>query len=673
MQSYLKELRNILLFLIGIIVVSFAFTNEINLVSIATFLIIMCACVYLSSLIVIYKVDDNVINRLYKMLSISFAGVGMMPLSYIYVMNFGGNDLNRIYDELGRVFFLTMLYEPIACISTFKLYDKKIDIKKYIFFKVILVCGLINNALYTDNEYIKNSLNFGYSNLKLIINIVFIILYIYIFTLVKKIKKEMTINTYNYFIKYIICKIIMHLLISVLSFNYNLIILGEIILAVISANYFMLQIMFIEVIKSPREILFRELYDKSIDLENAIRDLKRAKGEVEIEAAKSSEILRKLPNGIVILEEGKIVYANDELVRLLNVENYNEIIGMAFNELIDKEYINSLDINIEKYVRQAVNGKIDIKVKYRDVNLYAEVSGIEITYYNGKRFLYMIRNISDRKELEKIENMLEEKKRNEEIKNELLTNISHEFKTPINVIYSAIQIQDLKKNSGDIEEILKYNKTIKQNCYRLIRLINNFIDTTRLEDGAVLANKKYINIVSLVEDISMSVLSFARNAGINIIFDTDEEEVLVNVDKQLIERVILNILSNSIKYSKKSGHIEVNIKVKEDNVDVVIKDNGIGIPEERQCLLFNRFERIDKSLSRSNEGTGLGLNLAKKIINLHGGEIRLKSRFNIGTEVMVTLPIVKNQNKILEDNREEIEKNSKSDYNVELEMSDIYL
>ena len=397
MQSYLKELRNILLFLIGIIVVSFAFTNEINLVSIATFLIIMCACVYLSSLIVIYKVDDNVINRLYKMLSISFAGVGMMPLSYIYVMNFGGNDLNRIYDELGRVFFLTMLYEPIACISTFKLYDKKIDIKKYIFFKVILVCGLINNALYTDNEYIKNSLNFGYSNLKLIINIVFIILYIYIFTLVKKIKKEMTINTYNYFIKYIICKIIMHLLISVLSFNYNLIILGEIILAVISANYFMLQIMFIEVIKSPREILFRELYDKSIDLENAIRDLKRAKGEVEIEAAKSSEILRKLPNGIVILEEGKIVYANDELVRLLNVENYNEIIGMAFNELIDKEYINSLDINIEKYVRQAVNGKIDIKVKYRDVNLYAEVSGIEITYYNGKRFLYMIRNISDRK------------------------------------------------------------------------------------------------------------------------------------------------------------------------------------------------------------------------------------------------------------------------------------
>lgn len=267
---------------------------------------------------------------------------------------------------------------------------------------------------------------------------------------------------------------------------------------------------------------------------------------------------------------------------------------------------------------------------------------------------------------------MERHKEQEVVKDDFLANLSHEFKTPINVIYSAIQMEDLSKRTGNISAITKYNDIIKKNCYRLIKLINNFIDATRLQQRTIKTSFKAINIVSLVEDTTMSVISYAENKGLTMTFDTDNEEIYVNADNLLIERVVLNLISNAIKYNKDNGHIDVLIETNENEACVKVKDTGIGISKEHQNRMFNRYERLDKKLAREKEGSGLGLNIVKEIIDLHKGRIEVISEEGGGTTISFSLPILK-EGEFSHDYNDtsNCEIDSKLKYTAEVEMSDI--
>lgn len=269
-------------------------------------------------------------------------------------------------------------------------------------------------------------------------------------------------------------------------------------------------------------------------------------------------------------------------------------------------------------------------------------------------------------------NNYERKTKEEEMKNEILANISHEFKTPVNVIYSAVQTQELKKDMGNVDDITKYNDIIKQNCNRLIRLINNFIDITRFQKGIIKARFKCLNVVEITEDITMSVTTLAKSKGINMVFDTSDEELFSLIDEELYDRVILNILSNAIKYSKEKGNINVTVSELSNYVSVEIKDDGIGISQENLNVIFNKFERIDKSFSRNTEGSGLGLNIAKQIIELHHGKIEVNSEENKGTTVTVKIPKY-NKISIKENSSKRKIVNDYMEHAVDIELSDIYI
>ena len=300
-------------------------------------------------------------------------------------------------------------------------------------------------------------------------------------------------------------------------------------------------------------------------------------------------------------------------------------------------------------------------------NIELRVNKLDI--FQDDSYILLLRDITEENKLMEIQKLLDEKKHDEQVKTEILANISHEFKTPVNVIYAAVQMQDLEKDRGNYNEINKYNKTIKQNCYRLIRLINNFIDSTKYKDKDITIPFTPFNIVNLVEETSLSVLSYVESKNINLVFDTNEELIVINGNKQLMERVILNILSNAIKYNKENGFINVNIYGEKDKVQIIISDSGIGIPEEKIDMIFNRFERIDKSFSRNNEGSGLGLNIVYEIIKKHNGTIKASSKENFGTTITITLNRIYTDEEFLE-NTNEI---SDINYNLELEMSDIYM
>ena len=274
-------------------------------------------------------------------------------------------------------------------------------------------------------------------------------------------------------------------------------------------------------------------------------------------------------------------------------------------------------------------------------------------------------------ELEEKLSELKRKNEEEEINKELLANISHEFKTPVNVIYSAIQMQDLKRESNDIDEILKFNFIIKQNCYRLIRLINNFIDSSKLTQQDYNLNLKCLNIVNIVENTTMSILSFAEMKGINVIFDTEEEELFVYADKDLIERTILNLLSNAIKYSEENGRIDVLVGTIRENIIIEVEDNGIGIPKEKLKYIFNRYERVQKSKTRYKEGSGLGLNIVKEIINKFNGRVKIDSEEGIGTKITIIIPKIEYNEELYEDYSDGFNFKNDITQKVDLEMSDI--
>jgi PAS domain S-box len=390
-----------------------------------------------------------------------------------------------------------------------------------------------------------------------------------------------------------------------------------------------------------------------------------------------------------ILPEFKFIYLTSSIEEILG---YDLEIHYT-NSNFPFEIIHPDDLHIQK-------SKIDknsdfskafcARFKHKDGH-YVWIEDFLVPTYNENGDLVSVsgfsRDITERKKLEKMleeQNKLLEMDVTAEIKankimeitlksqEELLVNISHELKTPLNVISATVQLlemyymDDSIVNKKDI--LIKHFKSIELNTYRLSKLINNIVDTSKIQAGFFELNLLNANIVNVVEEIVMSVTSFVKVKGLNIIFDTDTEEKIIACDPEKIERIMLNLISNATKFSNDNGEIFVNVKDMGDWVEISVKDNGIGIEERKLDIIFDRFEQVDKSLSRNAEGTGIGLNLVKSIAELHGGSINVESEYGKGSKFTVTLPAraVAKENMMYDKNIRN------KDERIRLEFSDVY-
>ena len=184
-----------------------------------------------------------------------------------------------------------------------------------------------------------------------------------------------------------------------------------------------------------------------------------------------------------------------------------------------------------------------------------------------------------------------------------------------------------------------YLKGIKQNSYRLLRLVNNIIDTTKIDAGFMNVDLRNCNIVNIIEDITLSVVQFIEGKGITLIFDTDIEEKIMACDLDKIERIILNLLSNAVKFTEAGDKIFVSIYDRIDKIVISIKDTGVGIDSDKVGIIFERFRQADKSLSRRCEGSGIGLSLVSSLVQMHGGTIAVKTELGKGSEFIIELPV----------------------------------
>ena len=254
------------------------------------------------------------------------------------------------------------------------------------------------------------------------------------------------------------------------------------------------------------------------------------------------------------------------------------------------------------------------------------------------------------------------------IKTHFISNISHELKTPINVIMSAIQL--INYNTKESPSYSKNKNTlaiIDDNCKRLLRLINNLIDVQKHELDDTKLNLSAVNVVNLIEMLVASVVPYAESKNLNLIFDTNKEDVILKVDADKLERIMLNLLSNAIKFSKPNGEIRVTLNF-EDCLYISVADNGIGIAKENLNKIFDKFTQLDTSFSRKNEGSGIGLSIVKSFVLLHNGKISVKSELNKGTSFLIELPLTETSNIETEDASYD-----NLSENVKIELSDIYI
>ncbi len=251
------------------------------------------------------------------------------------------------------------------------------------------------------------------------------------------------------------------------------------------------------------------------------------------------------------------------------------------------------------------------------------------------------------------------------------SNLSHELKTPVNIIYSSIQLMSSLKNKNEtslIQYFNKYEKTVKQNCLRMLRLIGNLIDITKIDSGMTKLDLVLVDIVPFLENLTLSIIPYTKFKNLNVTFDTNVEKLYLRIDTYAFERVILNLLSNAIKFNNYDGNILVKIESNDDKVTISIKDTGIGIPEGCIDLIFNRFYKIDNSFSRKNEGSGIGLSITKSLVELQGGQIFINEKYKEGCEFIITFPKA-SQIGIYTDNNY---KYYVDDEKVLSELSDIY-
>lgn len=388
-------------------------------------------------------------------------------------------------------------------------------------------------------------------------------------------------------------------------------------------------------------------------------------------------ILKDLKSAVKCNEVGLYLYDKNKNAMILN-NHFGE------DEAFFEESYN-ITMNIEKNYFYNYECKIEEKLNFNSVKyiyllkINNNLLGCIHIYYENKpkkineefiKYICIILSfIKDKKNLKHAVEI-------ESLKSEFFANLSHEFKTPLNIILSTVQlVMNYIEVNNEYPDYNMFNKclsNIKQNSYRILKIANNLIDMSKIDGNFYSINMGNYNIVEVVENIVQSLAEYMKDNKRNIIFDTIEEEIITACDPDQIERIILNLLSNAMKFTSHGGNIYVDMEVNDRCNKVIIKisNDGEKINFEDRLRIFERFTQSESLLTRRAEGTGIGLTLVKSLVKLHNGEVYVNTEFEEGTQFCIELPIRKIKNFKNNNVREKSIVSKVEKFNIE--FSDIY-
>ena len=277
-------------------------------------------------------------------------------------------------------------------------------------------------------------------------------------------------------------------------------------------------------------------------------------------------------------------------------------------------------INLMHYARRIASGNFSEMAEVKSDDEIGELT---------KTFNYMAREL---------ERTLEEQKKLDNMRKEFVANVSHELRTPLTSIKSYAEALI----DGDVEEketAYKFLKVIDSETERMTRLVRDLLQLSKLDNEQMQWNMREISIGDVLIDSVDKVALSAKSKRQEIFLSIEDNLSHIIADKDRMEQVFLNVLTNAIKYTPEEGEIKVSLAVANDEMYLQVKDTGIGIPKEDMPRIFERFYRVDKARSREMGGTGLGLAIAKEIVDAHKGTISIESVVGAGTNISIALPI----------------------------------
>lgn len=607
---------------------------------------------------IIYWPIKNVVNYLLIMIFI---------YSFFYIVFI---DYKDILDMINSILLIITGVSAIIIINTTMLLPEKIVRLISLLYVVIVIFALLE--LLPENRVYLQGIPFGQTGFERFMYMCFFIALILIYTNIgKRENKKITMLSYfiiaificnqltvrsfiiikfiavilfiiSYFIladfKFIDnCKLniaksgnISFLLITISSFKSTYIYVYEI-FVIIMVMYTL--VLMNNIVNIPYNILFKDLFEKGIEMGNLNTKIVEKNKELEFSqniVMKKEKIFKSffqnVPIPLIILnkETLRIAFANSSFI---NVENKSlkSIINKKITSVIDIDEgkFNNLNYSEGKRIlRGSISNEGDLK--YFDIELIdSSTSSDEI--------ILILNDVTSKVKVDSMKEAIQNKMLEENLKRDFLSNISHDLKTPINVIYSATQLEECLLKNNNIDGLKKYNTISKQNCISLIRLANNLIDTSRIESDYISANLKVKNIVEIIENIIATLVDYAHNNNVDLIFDTNEEEVYVELDEDFMQRIIVNLISNSIKFCNYNGMIKINVQASYKKVVVSVQDNGIGMEEEFIKDIFNRYSMGKNNEAKSNKGTGIGMFVVKRLMEIQNGNIFVNSKIGEGT------------------------------------------
>jgi two-component system, OmpR family, phosphate regulon sensor histidine kinase PhoR len=405
--------------------------------------------------------------------------------------------------------------------------------------------------------------------------------------------------------------------------------------------------------------------------------------DAEIYDAVLKKVFDLVPYGVFIQEGHYITYANAIGEGICGYKSA-ELRSKSIYDIINPNYIQVMKHYhaTGDFSSGTIKDRYECKITSESGNeMWIDFSVGEIEVNGRSCMLGMAVDITDHRKIEEFKlqastsiKQLKEVVEMDKMKTEFFSNLSHELRTPLNVILGSLQLVDMySTDTMDplMEKTRKYHKIMRQNCYRLLRLVNNLVDLNKLDDGYMYMNMENHDIVGIVSKIAVSISDYIENKGISFEYSSRTEAMVIACDPDKVERIILNLLSNAVKFTDVGGKIITSVWDEDDRIFISVKDSGIGIPKEKQEMVFKRFVQIDKSLSRNHNGSGIGLSLSKSLVELQGGKIRLVSDAGMGCEFIIEFPI--NKLTILEMANKESKycSNNKIEA-INIEFSDIY-
>ncbi len=356
--------------------------------------------------------------------------------------------------------------------------------------------------------------------------------------------------------------------------------------------------------------------------------LKETLNDVYNEKSKIETILAYMTDGVVAVDlSGKVLHANPAAFKVFGVENQN-VEGSYFNEITE---MMGFDFRLENFKlenkmenEESANNGQDSIINIDDSIIRVSVAPFKNERYETAGAVIVFQDVTEREKLDLM-------------RKEFVANVSHELKTPLTTIKSyAETLQDGALDDRDTS--LKFLGVIESESDRMTRLVRDLLMLSRLDYDKEELNMTPIDIEKIVKESIYKMEISAKQKEQNVLLNINDDIPQIIGDRDRIEQVILNIISNSIEYTPQKGEIIIELEKHEAYISIKVKDNGIGIPKEDAARLFERFYRVDKARSRMLGGTGLGLSIAKQIVEAHKGSIDLKSIYGKGTEVTIKLP-----------------------------------